>query len=153
MKISALLVFAVAGTAALVVGGFFIKEIIEKNEAQVEQDLNEWVEQLLSEALSKKLDISSSSILETLTKGENAPLTQKIQQLIKSVELVFLRGSSLSVVEVVLNASFTDGTSLSVSTQRVWDDLPSTIRKQLFKTNDTSITVPWNLPSVNMQST
>ena len=108
---------------------------------------------LLSGSLSKKLDASPSHIMRTLTKGEDTALSQRIQHLIISVELVFQRRSSLSTVEVVLNANFKDGTSLSANTERAWDDLPSTIRKEFLKTNDTKITVPWNLPLVNTQLT
>ena len=153
MKIINSLGFVIVGAAVLFVGGFFLKDIVEKNEAQIEKDLNDWVDRLIAESLSKKVDASPSTILRTLTKGENAPLTQKIQQLIKSVDLVFQRRSSLSKVEVILNASFQDGTSLSVNIERAWDDLPATIRKKFLKTNNKSITVPWNLPLVNVQST
>ena len=145
MKISTFLGLAFAGATVLVVGGLLLKEIVEKNEAQIEKDWNKWINKILAESLSKKLDASPSHIMRTLTKGEDTTLSQRIQQLIKSVELVFQRRSSLSTVEVFLNASFQDGTSLSINTEKAWDDLPSTIRTQFFKTNDTRITVPWNL--------
>ena len=145
MKISTFLGLAFAGATVLVVGGLLLKEIVEKNEAQIEKDWNKWINKILAESLSKKLDASPSHIMRTLTKGEDTTLSQRIQQLIKSVELVFQRRSSLSTVEVFLNASFQDGTSLSINTEKAWDDLPSTIRTQFLKTNDTRITVPWNL--------
>jgi hypothetical protein len=87
--------------------------------------------------------------LQTLTKGEDTELTRRITELIESVELVFQHHSSLSTVEVFLNASFQDGTYFSAKTQRTWDDLPFAIRKEFLKRNDTSITVPWNLPLVH----
>lgn len=153
MKIINLLGFGIAGTIVLIVGSLVIKEIIDKNEAQVKNNLDEWVDRLLAESLSRKLDYSASSIFQALTKGEETELTGRITELIESVELVFQRGSSLSTVKVFLNASFQDGTSFSANTQRTWDDLPFAIRKEFLKSNDTSITVPWNLPLVNSQST
>jgi hypothetical protein len=153
MKIINLLGFGIAGTIVLVVGGLVIKEMIDKNETQVKNNLDQWVDRLLAESLSRKLNYSPSSILQTLTKGEDVELTRRITELIESVELVFQRRSSLSTVEVFLNARFQDGTSFSASTQRTWDDLPFAIRKEFLKRNDTSITVPWNLPLVNTQST
>jgi hypothetical protein len=149
MKIGALLGFTVVGTTALVVGGLLLKEVMVKNELRTQKDLDEWVDQLLAESLSKKLERSPSSIFQTLTRGEDVELNRKIKTLIESVELVFQHDSSLSKVEVFLNASFQDGTSLSANTLRVWDDLPFAIRKEFLKSNDTSITVPWNLPLVN----
>ncbi|BDA67186.1 hypothetical protein CAL7716_013520 [Calothrix sp. PCC 7716] len=152
MKIINLLGFGIVGTIVLVIGGLVIKEMIDKSEVKVKNDLDEWVDRLLAESLSRKLDYSASAIFQTLTRGEDAELTRKITQIIESVELVFQRGSSLSTIEVYLNASFHDGTSFSASTQRTWDDLPFAIRKEFLKRNDTSITVPWNLPLVNTQS-
>lgn len=152
MKFINLLGFGIAGTILLVVGGLFIKEITDKNEAQIQEDLDGWVDKLLAESLSKKLDYSPSYIFQTLTRGEDIELTRKIKNLIQSVELVFQSGSSLSTVNVFLNALFQDGTSFSANKQSSWDDLPFTIRKEFLKTNDTSITVPWNLPLVNTQS-
>ncbi|BAZ24927.1 hypothetical protein NIES4073_58270 [Kalymmatonema gypsitolerans NIES-4073] len=153
MKIINLLGFGIVGTIVLVVGGLIIKGMIDKNETQVKKDLDEWVDRLIAESLSRKLDYSASSIFQALTKGEDTELTRRITELIESVELVFQRRSSLSKVEVFLNASFQDGTSFSANTQRTWDDLPFPIRKEFLKRNDTSITVPWNLPLVNSQST
>jgi hypothetical protein len=149
MKIINLLGFGITGTVLLVVGGLFIKEIIDKNETQVKNDLDEWVDRLLAESLSRKLDYSPSYIFRTLTRGEDTQLTRRITELIESVELVFQRSSSLSTVEVFLNARFQDGTSFSANIQRAWDDLPFTIRKEFLRSNDTSITVPWNLSLVN----
>ncbi|MGB3640705.1 MAG: hypothetical protein WBA39_24485 [Rivularia sp. (in: cyanobacteria)] len=152
MKFSALLGFTVVGTTVLVVGGLLLKGVIDKNELRTQKDLDEWVDKILAESLSKKLNYPPSSIYQTLTRGEDVELNRKIKTLIQSVELVFQRRSSLSKVEVFLTASFQDGTSLSANTQRVWDDLPFIIRKEFLKSNDTRITVPWNLPLVNTQS-
>lgn len=152
MKIGALLGFTVVGITVLVVGGLLLKEVIDKNELRTQKDLDEWVDKLLAESLSRKLHYSPSSIFQALNRGEDTELSRKITELIQSVELVFQRGSSLSTVEVFLTASFQDGTSLSANTQRTWDDLPFIIRKEFLKSNDTRITVPWNLPLVNTQS-
>ncbi|MBH8577070.1 hypothetical protein I8752_29630 [Nostocaceae cyanobacterium CENA369] len=152
MKIINLLGFGIAGTILLVTGGLFIKEMIDKSDIKVKNDLDEWVDRLLAESLSRKLNYSPSSIFQALNRGEDTELTRKITELIESVELVFQRRSSLSTVEVFLNASFQDGTSFCANTQRTWDDLPFAIRKEFLQRNDTSITVPWNLPLVNSQS-
>jgi hypothetical protein len=153
MKIINLLGFGIFGTILLVAGGLFIKEMIDKSEVQVKNNLDEWVDKLLAEFLSRKLNYSPSSIFQALNRGEDTELSRKITELIESVELIFQRGSSLSTVEVCLNASFQDGTSFSANTQRTWDDLPFPIRKEFLKRNDTSITVPWSSPLVNSQST
>lgn len=153
MKISTLLGIVVVGTTVLLIGGLLLKDITEKNAAQIDQELNEWVERLLSESLSNKLDASPSFILQTLKNGDNYELIQEIQQSLKSVNLIFQKKSSLTDVEVVLKVLYQDGTFLSAQSERNWDDLPSTIRKEFLQTNEKSITVPWDLPLIKTQLT
>lgn len=153
MKTGTLLGVVVFGTAVLVVGGLLLKDIIEKNDSQTHQEIDQWVDRRVAESIGQKLETSPSKILQALTEGHNRELLQDIHQLIESARLIFHKSSSLAKVTVIFRVSYKDGTSLSAQIEKDWDDLPSTIRREFLRTNETNITVPWNLPLANTQLT
>ncbi|MBF2090583.1 MAG: hypothetical protein IGR80_09150 [Synechococcales cyanobacterium K44_A2020_017] len=151
MKLSSLFWLGLVGITATVAGGVLLSKFSESADMENQQDLDTWVDHLLAESLSKKLSISSSSVMKILNGSADIEIAQEVSNLVRNAELVFQRQSSESIIKVSFSARYKDGTSLSATRERSWDDLPSSIRREFLKSGSREIKVPWHLPLVDTQ--
>jgi hypothetical protein len=149
MKLNLWVWIGIAGVAVVAVGASLLKHFAEETEMANQQNIDKWVDKMLSESLSRKLNQPSKSILRELSASADVELTNSIQNTVRTVELTFTRQSLVSKVQVQLNASYNDGTSFSAATEKDWDELPRVIREQFLRTGEQVVRRPWNLSVVN----
>gem|GEM_PF-5441602 len=151
MKLNSLFWFGLVGITATVFGGILLSRFSESADMKNQRDLDIWVDHLLAESMSKKLSISPSSALKILNGSADIAIAQEVHNLVKNAELVFQRQVSDSSIKISFSAKYRDGTSLSATTERRWDDLPSSIRREFLRSGRREVKVPWHLPLVDEQ--
>lgn len=148
MKINLWVWIGIAGIAVVAVGGLLLKHFAKETEVANQQDIDEWVDKMLAKSLGRKLNQPTELILQLFSDSADVELTNSIQNAVRTVELTFTRQSSVSKVQVRLNASYNDGTSFSAATEKDWDELPGVIREQFLRTGEQVVRCPWNLPLI-----
>ena len=145
MKLEELIRFGSIGIAVL--GGIFlIKILIDKTEADNRNNLDNFFDYVIAEALANKLQTTKAVILPIVQGSSNPELEQKIENIVHSVRLLFKKRPQSSTVEVRLEIDYTDETSLATTVNKDWDEIPATVREQFLRTGNPEVCLPWAFP-------
>ena len=101
----------VAGLAAIVIG---LKYVAAQGNTETQAVIDTWVNQRLAEALGRKLNQPVQVVRDALQNPTASPLTEQIEQLVRSVSLTFERLSS-SRVQIKLDLLYTGDTAFSTA--------------------------------------
>lgn len=130
---------------AAATGSAFAYKMIQKGESQNRDLIDKWVEDVLSNALSRKLNRPVSAIREALGDKYDAGLIVLINETVRSVSLLFSRISGHKI-ETRLNLLYKDGTSFAATTEFDWDQMPETIRAEFLREGKADTTRDWYFP-------
>jgi hypothetical protein len=135
--------YGIVFLGVLVMSGFFLFEKFS-NQAELDskQNLDRWVENELARRLAEKVKASPEEVLRVFSTDNETELSRKVRALLGTVEVIFVQ-SSPSTVRRSIETQLMDGTSLSVTSDTLWDDLPADIRSEFLKTGKKRISVPW----------
>lgn len=124
----------------------YFRRLARTTETENRTDIDNWVDESLSNALGQKLYAPAETILQTLRGAAEPGLVASINEKVQSVTVSFTRGSSHRDVEVLLDVEYADGSAFSVNTQRNWDQLPETIREEILRTSKDTTRRQWFFP-------
>jgi hypothetical protein len=131
----------IAGVTAIAVG---LKYLADQTETNTQAEIDTWVNQRLIEALSRKFNQPAQVVGDTLRNPSNSPLSEQIEQTVRSVTVTFQRSSS-SNFQTQLDLLYTGDTAFSTKIEKEWDELPAEIRKEFLQTGNQTVRRIWNL--------
>jgi len=131
----------IAGLTAIAVG---LKYISEQTDSETQVEIDTWVNQMLAEALGRKLNQPAQVIGDALEKSSASPLAEQIEQTVQSVTVTFQRLSS-SKFQIQLALLYKDDTAFSTAIEKEWDDLPATVRKEFLQTGNQTVHRTWSM--------
>jgi hypothetical protein len=139
-----------AATAIAIVSAaaFWLRQTAIQTEHSNQQEIDQWVDENLADALSQKLNRSRSQLLTALHQPDH-PINREIQQIVQSIDLRFSKESAAQVA-MKLSILYRDGSRFSTTTDIAWDSLPSPIRKDFLKTGTQSVQIPWEFTTVKV---
>ncbi len=119
----------------IVVGSILLKDFAGKSDTKNQQELDRWIHKMLAKSLAEKLSKSATSIMQALENSGDIELIRDIKNIVRRIDLTFTRhSSSLSKIQVQLEADYSDGTFCSATIEKDWDELPQEIRKEFIQT-------------------
>ena len=141
-------------TAGLIVTGgiMFFDRLIKEAEKANRTDIDQWVDRELAEILARKLHQPVEKILQTLTESSNPELVTLINETVNSVTLTFTRQTGNLNVQVRLDVICEDETSLTITTEQNWDNLPESIRSEFIRSGRNTTYRNWDFPWVQTQT-
>lgn len=131
----------IAGLTAIALG---LKYISERTDIETQAEIDTWVNQRLTEALSRKLNQPTQVIGDALKNPSTSPLAEQIEQAVQSVTVMFQRLSS-SKFQIQLDLLYKDDTAFSTAIEKEWDDLPATVRKEFLQTEHQTVRRTWSM--------
>lgn len=132
----------IAGLTAIAVG---LKYISEQTNIETQAEIDAWVNQRLTEALSRKFNQPAQVVGDALKNPSSSPLAQQIEQIVQSVTVTFQRLSS-SKFQIQLDLLYKESdTTFSTAIEKEWDDLPATVRKEFLQTGNQTVCRDWNM--------
>lgn len=132
----------IAGLTAIAVG---LKYISERTNIETQAEIDTWVNQRMTEALSRKLNQPAQVIGDVLKNPSSSPLAQQIEQIVQSVTVTFQRLSS-SRFQIQLDLLYEESdTTFSTAIEKEWDDLPATVRKEFLQTGHQIVRRTWSI--------
>jgi hypothetical protein len=135
--------------AVIAAAAFLLKRFVDKLEDSNQNEIDNWVDEHLAQALSNKLNRPVQQVLEELQHQNISKLNSEIQQIVQSVDLLFSKESS-SQIMMKLSISYKDGSIFSITADRTWDSLPEIIRKDFLKTGSKNVHVPWEISALKI---
>jgi len=130
----------VAIGVTVVVGSILFKDFAEQSETKNQRELDRWVHKMLAKSLEMKLSKPAVLIQRALENSGDIELIRDVKNIVRRVDLTFTRhSSSLSEIQVQLEANYSDGTSFSATIEKDWDELPQQIRKEFIQTGSSMI--------------
>ena len=147
MKLNDTLLYGALLFGGIALAVFFLYgKFTKQADADAKAELNQWVESTMAAKLAAKLSASPEAVRKALTETSSAAsdseLSQKARALIGKVEVIFTQNSASGVARS-LEAQLTDGTSISLTSQMQWDNLPAEIRSQFIGSGQKSVRIPW----------
>lgn len=120
---------------------------VKWSNSETTKEVNRRIGEMLAPSLASKLDTSESDIIALLCGTGCSELIPKLKMLIDSVNVNATKTSIGHPVEMSVTLKYKDGTSYSVRSNIVWDDLPSKIRENLIRSDVNTVKCAWSLPS------
>jgi hypothetical protein len=105
-----------------------------------------FVHEVVARELTKKSGLGFEAALSALRGDPDPEVVSKLEELVRSVEVGFLRLTDGDAFEVRLDIQFEDGTSKSSSRRVTLQELPSAIRDELSRTGASRAYRTWEFP-------
>lgn len=151
MKIHNYLWIIAAGV--VVTGGImFFDALIREAEKANRTNIDQWVDRELSEILARKLHQPADEVLQTLIRVPNPDLVALIKETVNSVALTFTRQTGNLSVQVRLDVICKDETSVTITAEYNWDNLPESIRSEFIRSGCNTTYRNWDFPWVQTQT-
>lgn len=128
---------------SLVASGIWIKRLLKKADKESLKNLNNWADEMVANALGKKLNVSMNEILYAIHNTQNSELIIKIQDILDSVILSFTKQTP-SIISLCLEIKYRDETSYSLTTEKNWDELPGIVREEFLRKGSKIVQLPWH---------
>lgn len=131
----------VAGLGTIVIG---LKHFADQTDRESQAEIDDWVNQRVADALSRKLDQPVQAVRNALQNPARSSLTERIEQLVQSVTLTFRKLSS-STVQIKLDLLYRNDAVFSTEIEKEWDELPATVRQEFLQTGNQTVRRIWDL--------
>lgn len=136
--------------AGILVGMFGFQQIQRFNEKvadQVREDADKKIQNIILQAIAKRVDIPSATLEKVLKDPSyDVEAANAVREIFQSARLIFVnKGNNL--VETTLEIRWTDNQFTTIEMKWDWDQIPVEIRKDLLSKNK-PIKVKWDFPDL-----
>lgn len=143
----------IIGTGIVLTGVFmFFEHLIKEAEKANRTEIDQWVDREISKILARKFLQPVDNVLKTLTEKPNPELVSLINKTVNSVTLNFTRQTGNLNVQVRLDIICKDETSVTITTEHRWDNLPESIRSEFIRSGCNTTSRNWDFPWIKTQT-